>query len=446
MNEAEAAFGPMHAVVNNAGVTATRPALDQDERNWDSVVDTNLKGVWLVAQAAARRMIDNKVNGSIVNIASILGLRVAGAVAPYAISKAGVIQMTKALALEWARYGIRVNALAPGYFVTELNDDFFESDAGKALVKRVPQRRLGSAQRIGRTAAAADFQRGIVHDWQRDHRRRRTYGFRVMTLSFANDCEICPDQRDRHRFPRAGRRAAARPHHGLSAEFGGMAGKICRTLAKQFTVITFDNRGTGHSDKPVTGYALANMARDVGWPTRRDRHRKHLRARLLDGRRNRPGIRQAVSRSRYRPDPLRYDVRRSTRDLCGTFRRACHARPRWVISGTNSATDLAGHLRAALSGTEPETQPRIRCGARSRCRRRCMPRTCNFRHSPNSTARRALSQIKCPTLVLTGDLDQLIPPQNSRILAKLIPGATLVVMPGGGHRVLWEAVEELYRR
>ena len=143
MSEAEAAFGPIHAVVNNAGVTATKPALDQDERNWDSVVDTNLKGVWLVAQAAARRMIDNKVKGSIVNIASILGLRVAGAVAPYAISKAGVIQMTKALALEWARYGIRVNALAPGYFVTELNDDFFESDAGKALIKRVPQRRLG---------------------------------------------------------------------------------------------------------------------------------------------------------------------------------------------------------------------------------------------------------------------------------------------------------------
>jgi len=143
MEEAESGFGPIHAVVNNAGVTATKPALDQDERAWDLLMDTNLKGVWLVAQAAARQMVKNKVNGSIVNIASILGLRVAGAVAPYAISKAGVIQMTKALALEWARYGIRVNALAPGYFATELNDDFFESEHGKALVKRVPQRRLG---------------------------------------------------------------------------------------------------------------------------------------------------------------------------------------------------------------------------------------------------------------------------------------------------------------
>jgi len=148
MKQAEARFGPIRAVVNNAGVTATRPALDQDERAWDSVIDTNLKGVWLIAQAAARRMIDNKTKGSIVNIASILGLRVAGAVAPYAISKAGVIQMTKALALEWARHGIRVNALAPGYFATELNDDFFASESGQALIKRVPQRRLGQLSEL----------------------------------------------------------------------------------------------------------------------------------------------------------------------------------------------------------------------------------------------------------------------------------------------------------
>ena len=135
--------GPATVVVNNSGVTASETALDLDPGEWDKVMDTNVKGAWLVARAAARRMIDAKVGGSVVNIASILGFRVAGRVAPYAASKAALVQLTKALALEWARYGVRVNALAPGYVETELNRDFFASEPGKALIARIPQRRLG---------------------------------------------------------------------------------------------------------------------------------------------------------------------------------------------------------------------------------------------------------------------------------------------------------------
>jgi NAD(P)-dependent dehydrogenase (short-subunit alcohol dehydrogenase family) len=146
--EAEAGFGPVRVVINNAGITMTRAALEVAERDWAGILDTNLKGSWLVAQHAARRLIHHGSGGSIVNIASILGLRVAGGVSPYAVSKAGVLQMTKALALEWARHRIRVNALAPGYIETDLNDDFFSSDAGKALIRRIPQRRLGEATEL----------------------------------------------------------------------------------------------------------------------------------------------------------------------------------------------------------------------------------------------------------------------------------------------------------
>jgi len=131
----------LDGLVNNAGVTTTTPAMDISAEDFGSVIDTNLKGVFTVAQAAARNMKGR--GGSIVNIASILGLRVAGALSAYAASKAGVVQLTKALALEWARYDIRVNALCPGYIETPLNRDFFATPAGEALVRRIPQRKLG---------------------------------------------------------------------------------------------------------------------------------------------------------------------------------------------------------------------------------------------------------------------------------------------------------------
>ena len=133
-------------VVNNAGVAVSRPLLEQTEADWDGVVDTNLKGAWLVAQEAARRLVAAGLPGSIINIASITGERVAGGVAPYCASKAGLIQLTRAMALELARSRIRVNALAPGYVVTELNQDFLASSAGERLRSRIPQQRFGQVQ------------------------------------------------------------------------------------------------------------------------------------------------------------------------------------------------------------------------------------------------------------------------------------------------------------
>jgi NAD(P)-dependent dehydrogenase (short-subunit alcohol dehydrogenase family) len=137
---------PLDVLVNNAGIAGSGMAIDTSADAFDRVIATNLRGVWLMSTAAARAWREAKRPGAIVNIASILGVRVAGGVAPYAISKAGVAQMTQALALEWARYGIRVNALAPGYIATEINAHFFASEAGQAMTKRIPMRRLGKPE------------------------------------------------------------------------------------------------------------------------------------------------------------------------------------------------------------------------------------------------------------------------------------------------------------
>jgi NAD(P)-dependent dehydrogenase (short-subunit alcohol dehydrogenase family) len=142
------AAGPLDVVVNNAGISIVKPALEMPEKDWDAVVDTNLRGAWLVAQGAAKRWAAEKRPGSIVNIASILGLRTIGQVAPYNASKAGLIHLTQALAMEWARYRIRVNAICPGYIETEMNSAFWKTPGGQKLIDRIPQRRIGQPEHL----------------------------------------------------------------------------------------------------------------------------------------------------------------------------------------------------------------------------------------------------------------------------------------------------------
>jgi NAD(P)-dependent dehydrogenase (short-subunit alcohol dehydrogenase family) len=141
---AEAAFGIVTILVNNAGVAHSDRALELTEEGYRRVIDTNLGAVFFWAQEGARRMLAAGSRGSIVNTASVLGFGVAKGTAAYAIAKAGVVQMTKALALELAFKGVRVNAIAPGWFVTEINDKFLESEAGIAMKRGIPMGRFGN--------------------------------------------------------------------------------------------------------------------------------------------------------------------------------------------------------------------------------------------------------------------------------------------------------------
>jgi 3-oxoacyl-[acyl-carrier protein] reductase len=140
---AERAFGTVTVLVNNAGVVTSGRAVELPEDEWRRVIGTNLDAVFSWSQEAARRMLAAGKGGAIVNIASVLGLGVAKGVAPYAVSKAGVIQLTKALALELAFKGVRVNAIAPGWIVTELNRDYLEGEHGAAIKREIPVGRFG---------------------------------------------------------------------------------------------------------------------------------------------------------------------------------------------------------------------------------------------------------------------------------------------------------------
>ncbi|MDP9878022.1 NAD(P)-dependent dehydrogenase (short-subunit alcohol dehydrogenase family) [Variovorax boronicumulans] len=138
----------LDVVVNNAGISGDGLALTLPTPDFDAVMSTNVRGVWLVSVQAARRWKAAGRGGAIVNIASIQGERVMAGITPYSTSKAAVVHMTKSLALEWARHGIRVNAIEPGYIGTEMTDEMWETDHGKALIKRVPMRRLGKPEEL----------------------------------------------------------------------------------------------------------------------------------------------------------------------------------------------------------------------------------------------------------------------------------------------------------
>ncbi len=139
---AENTLGALTILVNNAGVVVAKPVLQHTEEEWDYVVDTNLKGAWLMAREFAQHLVDRQRPGRIVNIASVLGVRTIARVPSYTAAKAGLIHLTGVLAMELARHMILVNAIAPGYVETDFNRDFLRSDAGKKLEARIPLRRV----------------------------------------------------------------------------------------------------------------------------------------------------------------------------------------------------------------------------------------------------------------------------------------------------------------
>lgn len=148
---AETEVGPLDILINNSGVSTTQKLVDVSEEDYDYVMDTNTKGAFFVAQEVGKRMLARAkgaapgtfTGGRIVNIASMAGLRVLGQIGVYAMSKAAVVHMTRAMALEWGRYGINVNAICPGYIDTEINHHHWETEQGRKLVEMLPRRRLG---------------------------------------------------------------------------------------------------------------------------------------------------------------------------------------------------------------------------------------------------------------------------------------------------------------
>jgi NAD(P)-dependent dehydrogenase (short-subunit alcohol dehydrogenase family) len=164
---AESELGAIRVLINNAGTTVTKKIIDFNVKDYDLVMDTNLKGAWLVGQEIGRKMIAHGQGGSIVNIASMAGTQTVPLLSIYGMSKAGVIHMTRFMAQEWARHDIRVNAIAPGYIETELNSDFFSSEKGHQFMSRFLRKRLGKPADLEGVllllaSSASDFVTGTV--------------------------------------------------------------------------------------------------------------------------------------------------------------------------------------------------------------------------------------------------------------------------------------------
>lgn len=148
LDAAEAAYGTVDVLVNNAGVGEARPFLETDSESLDLTINTNFRGVWNVAQIGAARMVKASMPGSIVNVASVLGIGGKAKNSAYCASKGAVVQLTRAMAMGLSKNDIRVNAIAPGWFMTELNKDFLTSDAGQAYLNRTPARRAGRLEEL----------------------------------------------------------------------------------------------------------------------------------------------------------------------------------------------------------------------------------------------------------------------------------------------------------
>jgi len=143
---AEAAFGPVSIQINNAGMAVEKMVLETTEDDWRSIMDVNLDAVWWCSQEAAKRMVAAQVPGCIINTSSVLANNAMPTLAAYSVTKAGVSQMTRSMAVEFARHKIRVNALAPGYIVTEINEEALSSPKGDVLRKGIPQRQFGTPE------------------------------------------------------------------------------------------------------------------------------------------------------------------------------------------------------------------------------------------------------------------------------------------------------------